>query len=97
MKRLSSHIENNDVTQTIYEKYLEYTKQYQQQYGKRTVVLMMVGSFFEVYGLKSPSTGEIFGSAIDDVTRICQMNVTEKKKVSVYGNTVLMAGFTEYT
>ena len=97
MKRLSSLIENNDVSQTIYEKYLEYTKQYQQQYGNRTVVLMMVGSFFEVYGIKSPSTGEIFGSAIDDVTRICQMNVTEKKKVSVDGNTVLMAGFPEYT
>jgi len=97
MKRLSSLIENNDVSQTIYEKYLEYTKQYQKQYGNRTVVLMMVGSFFEVYGLKSPSTGEIFGSAIDDVTRICQMNVTEKKKVSVDGNAVLMAGFPEYT
>jgi DNA mismatch repair protein MutS len=97
MKRLSSLIGDHETTQSIYEKYLEYTKQYQQQYGKKTVVLMMVGSFFEVYGLKSPSAGDIFGSAIDDVTRICQMNVTEKKKVSVDGNTVLMAGFPEYT
>ena len=57
----------------------------------------MVGSFFEVYGLKSPATGDVFGSAIDDFARICQMNVTEKKKVSVDGNIVLMAGFPEYT
>lgn len=94
MKRLSALA---DESQSIYEKYLDYTKQYQQQYGPKTIVLMMVGSFFEVYGLKSPSTGNIFGSAIDDFARICQMNVTEKKKVAVDGNTVLMAGFPEYT
>jgi DNA mismatch repair protein MutS len=84
-------------TLTIYEKYLEYTRQYQQQYGAKTIVLMMVGSFFEVYGLKSPTTGEVSGSAILEFSQICQMNVSEKKKVSVNGHTVLMAGFPEYT
>jgi DNA mismatch repair protein MutS len=81
---------------TIYEKYLDHTANYQQQYGRKTVVLMMVGSFYEVYGLKAPS-GEVSGSEILAFSQICQMNISEKKKVSVNGNTVLMAGFPEYT
>ena len=32
--------------------YFEKTKQYIQEYGEKTVVLMQVGAFFEIYGLK---------------------------------------------
>jgi DNA mismatch repair protein MutS len=81
-------------TQNIYEKYLEHTRNYKAQYGPRTIVLMMVGSFFEVYGLKD---GSPTGSDIAEFAKICQMNISEKKKVSVDGKTVLMAGFPEYT
>ena len=81
--------------QNIYEKYLEHTRNYKAQYGPRTIVLMMVGSFFEVYGLKDG--GSITGSDIAEFAKICQMNISEKKKVSVDGKTVLMAGFPEYT
>ena len=81
---------------TIYEKYLDHTTNYQQQYGQKTIVLMMVGSFYEVYGLKT-ADNEVFGSEIVAFSQICQMNVSEKKKVTVNGNTVLMAGFPEYT
>jgi DNA mismatch repair protein MutS len=81
--------------QNIYDKYLEYTRQYKEQYGPRTIVLMMVGSFFEVYGLKDTDT--VTGSDILEFAKICQMNISEKKKVSVGGKTVLMAGFPEYT
>jgi DNA mismatch repair protein MutS len=82
-------------SQNIYDKYLEYTRQYKEQYGSRTIVLMMVGSFFEVYGLKDTDT--VTGSDILEFAKICQMNISEKKKVSVGGKTVLMAGFPEYT
>jgi len=85
------------VNQTIYEKYLEHTRNYKAQYGPRTIVLMMVGSFFEVYGLKDGGSGNITGSDIAEFAKICQMNISEKKKVSVDGKTVLMAGFPEYT
>jgi DNA mismatch repair ATPase MutS len=81
--------------QNIYDKYLEYTRQYKEQYGSRTIVLMMVGSFFEVYGLKDADA--VVGSDILEFAKICQMNISEKKKVSVAGKTVLMAGFPEYT
>jgi DNA mismatch repair protein MutS len=83
-------------SQNIYEKYLEYTRQYKDQYGPRTIILLMVGSFFEVYGLKDGETGIIVGSEIIEFAKICQMNISEKKKVSVDGKTVLMAGFPEY-
>ena len=83
--------------QNIYEKYLEHTRNYKAQYGPRTIVLMMVGSFFEVYGLKDGGSGNITGSDIAEFAKICQMNISEKKKVSVDGKTVLMAGFPEYT
>ena len=88
--------ESHSTNQNIYEKYLEYTRQYKEQYGSRTIVLMMVGSFFEVYGLKD-ATGDIVSSDILEFAKICQMNISEKKKVSVGGKTVLMAGFPEYT
>lgn len=89
--------ESASTNQTIYEKYLEHTRNYKAQYGPRTIVLMMVGSFFEVYGLKDGGSGNICGSDIAEFAKICQMNISEKKKVSVDGKTVLMAGFPEYT
>ncbi len=82
--------------ETIYHKYLEYESNYSKHYGSKTIVLMMVGSFFEVYGLKNDAS-----AIIHDFSRICQMNISEKKKVLVNGPTgpspVLMAGFPEYT
>jgi DNA mismatch repair protein MutS len=95
-KLIASYKSDGAEPKTIYEKYLDHTNNYQQQYGTRTIVLMMVGSFYEVYGLKSAS-GEILGSEIVAFSQICQMNISEKKKVTVDGKTVLMAGFPEYT
>ena len=95
-KLIASYKSDGPEPKTIYEKYLDHTANYKQQYGERTIVLMMVGSFYEVYGLKSAS-GDISGSEIVAFSQICQMNISEKKKVSVNGNTVLMAGFPEYT
>ena len=95
-KLIASYKSDGPEPKTIYEKYLDHTANYQQQYGQRTIVLMMVGSFYEVYGLKS-ADNEISGSEIVAFSQICQMNISEKKKVSVEGKTVLMAGFPEYT
>jgi DNA mismatch repair protein MutS len=81
---------------SIYDKYFEYTRTHKEKYGKQTVVLMMVGSFFEIYGLKS-ANGDVSGSEIVEVARICQMNISEKKKVIIDGKMALMAGFPEYT
>lgn len=95
-KLIASYKSDGPEPKTIYEKYLDHTTNYKQQYGKKTIVLMMVGSFYEVYGLKSAS-GDVSGSEIIAFSQVCQMNISEKKKVSVNGNIVLMAGFPEYT
>jgi DNA mismatch repair protein MutS len=97
MAKLIAQIENENDTshiaeKTIYEKYLDHTKKYKDLYGAKTVILMMVGSFYELYGLKTDPS-----RSISDVAKLCQLNTSEKKKGIVDGHQVLMAGFPEYT
>jgi DNA mismatch repair protein MutS len=49
----------------IVEEYLEYTRKWKSEYGDKTLVLMQVGSFFEVYGLKEQD-GFIHGCKCKD-------------------------------
>jgi len=86
-------ISNN---QTLVGEYFELTKQYEAQYGKHTIVLMQVGAFFEIYGLKNGKTGDIYSSAIQEFCQLCQLNISEKK-VCVGKDLVLMAGFRDYS
>jgi len=67
--------------------YLEYTKTYSEEYGERTVVLMMVGSFYEIYGERS-SGNAITGSRIEEIAKICDLSIAQKTGEYV------MAGFT---
>ena len=39
-------------TNNIMNEYIELTMEYQLKYGKNTIILLQVGAFFEVYGLK---------------------------------------------
>jgi DNA mismatch repair protein MutS len=80
----------------IYDEYFRLTQEYKIKYGAKTIVLMQVGAFFEVYGLKRLETGEIYGSSIVEMSDICQLNVSEKK--SMHDNSqIMMAGFRDYT
>jgi len=82
--------------QGIYEEYFRLTQEYKTKYGEKTILLMQVGAFFEVYGLKRSETGDVYGSSIMELSEICQLNVSEKK--SNYDNSqILMAGFRDYT
>ena len=82
---------NKDDT-SIYKEYFNITKEYKEKYGERTVLLMQVGSFFEIYGLK---TNDNNITEIEPVSQICQFNVSEKK--ATYKNQqLLMAGFPDY-
>ena len=75
----------------VVKEYFELTKKYQEDYGINTIVLMQVGSFFEVYGLLDKNTNTISGSQILDFSRICDLAVVEKN-VCVGKNDVVMAG-----
>jgi len=66
------------------------TEELKRNYGEKSVVLMQVGSFYEIYGLKKK--GEIYGSAIQDIASFCEMEIANKKNC-VGKDNVVMAGF----
>lgn len=90
----------------LIESYFNYTDEYKNVYGEKTIVLMQVGAFFEVYGKikktkkdkKNNDTidnfnieKEVNGSNILDFCSICDLNMSEKIKESI-----VMAGFRDY-
>lgn len=72
--------------------YLNYTNQYKDEYGEQTIVLMQVGSFFEVYALRD-AEGKHTGSDIDAFVRINEMIIATKARSFVDKKQVVMAGF----
>ena len=83
--------------ENIMDLYLKLTKQYQTQYGERTVLLMQVGSFFEIYGFMPKNTKDISTlTPIREIAQICNLNIAEKK-LTHNENAVVMAGFRDYS
>ena len=84
------------MTASITDEYFQLTTTYKAKYGVQTIVLLQVGAFFEVYGLKHPKTKMITGSQIEQFAQICQLAISEKN-VCVEQQHVVMAGFRDYT
>ena len=63
-------------------------------YGERSIVLMLVGAFFEVYGLKDLET-DVTKSNLIDFKNICNLNVADKMEIG-NNQVILMAGFRDY-
>lgn len=81
---------------SIYSEYFKYTEEYKLKYGEQTVVLMQVGAFFEVYGVKSLKTDEVTHSEILQFADICQLNISSKS-LAYENGTIMMAGFRDFT
>ena len=62
---------------TIVKEYLELTEKYKKEYGEKTLLLMQVGSFFEVYGLLDKNDN-IYGSNITEFSEINDMTISRK-------------------
>ena len=77
---------------TIVSDYLDYTVQWKKEFGEKTIVLIQVGSFFEVYALKDKD-GNIIGSDIETFSNINDMVIAPKANMSFKGCSVLIAGF----
>ena len=58
--------------------YFKITKEYQTRYGEKIILLMQVGAFFEVYGLKNPFTNKNEVTQIDFFSETCNMVIAEK-------------------
>ena len=72
---------------SIFKEYCHYLSKYKQKYGDKTVLLMQVGSFYEIYAVLNET--EQLGET--DIYNICNniMNITVTPKV----NGMLMGGF----
>ena len=81
---------------SIYAEYIQLSTTYQSTYGPNTIVLLQVGAFFEVYGFRCNTTNQMRDTLIEQFSRACNLNVSEKKVV-YDGCQVLMAGFRDYT
>ena len=73
--------------------YFEKTLLHTQDYGENTIVLMQVGAFFEVYGLRHNTDNLIKYSNILDFSRICDLNMVDKNICLDKEYNVMMAGF----
>jgi len=82
-------------TTNIYNEYFDTVNIYQEKYGLNTILLMQVGSFFEVYGLKNVENNNVSGSAIVQFAQICQLNISEKD-IMFQNHQILGAGFRDY-
>jgi len=76
----------------LIKEYFELTNKYKDEYGEKTILLMQVGSFFEVYGMNDKINEIVNGSEIINFAQICELNVVDKN-VCVGKSNVLMAGF----
>ena len=72
--------------------YFARTAVYKAEYGNRTIVLMQVGSFFEVYGMRDLISKKITGSEIEDMAKICDLNIGANH-TKMEGVDVVLAGF----
>ena len=77
----------------IYDDYIDYARKYVEQYGEKTLVLMEVGSFFEIYAIDNEE--EKSGADIYPVCDLLNLQVSRKNKAILENNRAnpLMAGF----
>jgi len=84
--------------ESIYKIYFDLYEKYSLKYGKKTVVLLQVGAFFEIYGLRT-STSELILSNIEEVSQITQLAIADKK-IKYSNDTdegdIVMSGFRDH-
>ena len=80
---------------SLINEYFELTNRYIDEYGENTILLMQVGSFFEVYGIYNTENDSVISSKIIEFSKICELNVVDKN-TCVGKNNVVMAGFKDF-
>ena len=76
----------------LIKEYFELTTQYRNDYGDNTILLMQVGSFFEVYAKYDKKTQTFSGSRITEFSQICELNMVEK----ISKDSIWFAGFKDF-
>ena len=78
--------------ESLIKQYLDYQVRYENEYGEKTIVLMQVGAFFEMYGIDNEE--EKIGN-VDKIAEKLNIILTRKKKANLKNNVhnPLMCGF----
>jgi DNA mismatch repair protein MutS len=63
---------------SLIEDYLNYDKKYSEKYGDRTVVLMQVGSFYEIYGINPDNHEDNKRDKIYIIADITNLNIAKR-------------------
>lgn len=97
LHNIFNQIKNKNILyiMALIKEYFELTKKYTDEYGEKVILLMQVGSFFEVYGIYDKELETLTGSKISDFSRICELNVVDKN-TCVGKSNVMMAGFKDF-
>jgi DNA mismatch repair protein MutS len=76
------------------EDYLEYTRVYKEKYGDKCVVLMQVGSFFEIYTIY-PNSDTSLNNDVYIIAELCGIQTSRKNKTiaEISQANPVMAGF----
>tara|TARA_A100001015_G_scaffold318228_1_gene437471 strand:- start:1574 stop:4480 length:2907 start_codon:yes stop_codon:yes gene_type:complete len=75
--------------------YFKDTCDLKEKFGKKSIVFIQVGAFYEVYGLLDPETNKISGSDISEFSSLCELAIS-KKNICIGKQNVLMAGVRDY-
>jgi len=89
---MSKTKKTSDVEDKLHQEYARYSKENEQKYGKKTMVLLHNGKFFEVYGVQSLETGEYQDSKILEFSDTCQAVIAPRPGVMEKFGRVVMAG-----
>ena len=81
-----------DTEDKLHQEYAKYSKENEQKYGKKTMVLLHNGKFFEVYGVQSLETGEYEDSKIVEFSEVTQSVITVRPGVMDKFGRVMMSG-----
>jgi len=79
----------------ITSEYLQYIKKHTNEYGKNIIVLLKVGAFYEMYGLKNKDSN-VVGSDVEKICKICDLQLSERSNMFHDDKPVLIAGFRDY-
>ena len=80
---------------TIHSVYFNTTSSYQKKYGDRTVVLIQVGAFYEIYGIKHKVSNNITKSHLSAISKLCNLKIAVKQTIST-NEDLVMIGFRDY-
>jgi len=78
---------------SLTQEYFKLTAKFIEEYGPKTILLMNVGAWFEIYGIKNLVTNEITGSRIVDLCRICDLNMGDRAGMTSDKEKIVMTGF----